>query len=153
MHGATVVAKNVWALQVAWGSFLPSSYPGVRLRNFWRLASHEIPSGPGVYVLLAKPGTRFQYPRGRSPVFYIGQASNLGNRLRSHLRYSLQARGDRPLKLYWRRYEYAAVFGCRYTYISAHRGDPGILEAKVLSSFADRYRSIPVANGGGGWGG
>lgn len=133
-------------------SIVPTGHSAQPLRDFWRLRSHDIPDVPGVYVLLARPDTQFLYPKGKSAVFYIGQASDLSRRLRSHLHFAIQAREDRQLKLYWRRYEYAAAVGCRYTYVRANRRNPRLLEDTMLTLFANRFRSVPVANGGGGWG-
>jgi hypothetical protein len=95
---------------------------------------------------------RLQYPKGLSAVFYIGQAANLRRRLTDHLRWSMQARQDRRLTLYFPRYEYAAALGARYAYFEAPRGwTARRLETRLLCDFATRYRSWPVANGAGSW--
>jgi hypothetical protein len=132
--------------------FLDSVFPHERVRDFWKLRDHAVPSLPGVYVLLASAGTTFMYPRRRSSVFYIGKAANLRKRLYTHLRYALQARSNRQLTLYWPMYEYAAAFGGRYTFILAEADENSKqLEEEVLASFAESYRSWPVANGVGAW--
>jgi hypothetical protein len=49
-------------------------------------------------------------------------------------------------------YEYAAAFGCRYTFFAANpRENIGRLESHILAMFAENYRSWPVANTIGGW--
>ncbi len=121
-------------------------------RDFWSLDQDVIPQTGGVYILIAGPGLVFQYPHGRSAVFYIGMARNLRSRLRQHLTYAVQARSDRRLSLYWPRYEYAARFAGRYAFIKTWQGmSPRALEDEVLARFAARFRSFPVANGAGSW--
>jgi hypothetical protein len=93
------------------------------------------------------------YPRRQSSVFYIGKAAHLRARLRQHLRYATEARDRRQRTLYWPRYEYAASFGARYTYVLAKsRKKPKRLEDELLAMFAEHYRSWPAANGVGAWG-
>jgi hypothetical protein len=122
------------------------------IKDFWKMKEKDVPSSPGVYILLSKPTISFLYPRGKSSVFYIGQASNLRKRLIEHLKYSCQAKHDRKLDRYWPRYEYAASFGGRYTFVQTWQGmSPKSLESDILNRFANRYRSFPVANGAGSW--
>lgn len=123
--------------------------------DFWHLDDHDTPTLPGVYLLVAKPSVHFIYPKGKSPIFYIGQARSLRKRLLAHLKYSRHVREDRrgpSSPLYWPRYEYAGVFGARYCFIRTHQGrTPKELEDIVLARFAKRYHSFPVANGAGAW--
>lgn len=122
------------------------------IRDYWEMKEENIPPSPGVYILLSKPTISFQYPRGRSPIYYIGQASDLRKRLRDHLRYSRDAKNDRRNNLYWPRYEYAAAFGGRYTFIRTWKGmTPKNLEDSILAQFAEQHRSFPVANSAGSW--
>lgn len=125
-----------------------------RVRDFWSLAGDNITEKAGVYILLATGRHSFEYPRGRSPIFYIGQAGNLRRRLKSHLKYAGEAcaRGKRRLALYWPRYEYAAVFGARYAVIPARPNQsPRTLECRMLRAFARKHRAFPVANSQGSW--
>jgi hypothetical protein len=120
--------------------------------RFDDLRGHSIPPGGGVYVLFGAKA--FQYPGGRSPVFYIGQSTGLRGRLVAHLRHTTEARQQRQRErpLYWPRYEYAAVFGRWYSYATPPaRWTPRKLEEEVMAIFAGRYRSFPVANGAGSW--
>jgi len=136
---------------VALFHFLEDLKPS-KLADFWRLREHDIPALPGVYVLAAKANVRYPYPTGNSPIFYIGQAKSLRQRLRTHLLYSEQASGDRRIPLYWPRYEFAAVHGGRYCYIRTWQGmGPKVLEDTVLARFAKRFRAFPIANGAGAW--
>ncbi|HME89751.1 MAG TPA: hypothetical protein VKE30_11130 [Chthoniobacterales bacterium] len=123
------------------------------LADFWRLASHDIPTSGGVYFLIARPGVRFTYPAGKSCIFYIGQAGSLRRRLRDHLRFSSHVRENRRgvgYPIYWPRYEYASVFGGRYCFIPVSgRQTPRALERVALRRFQQRYHSFPVANSAG----
>ncbi len=132
--------------------FLQDTYRNSPCQRLEHLRPDDAPAKPGVYILLATARVTFRYPRGRSPVFYIGQARDLCSRLLEHRRYYGQARHDRKLVLYWPIYEYAAAYGARYTYILAGpRQRPRALEGEILAMFATRYRSWPVANGAGAW--
>ena len=105
------------------------------IRELASLRDHAVPERAGVYVLLARRCV-FRYPRHRSAVFYVGRASNLRRRLQTHARFALQAKQDRRLTLYWPMYEYAAAFGCRYTFILPKRRDMvARLESEVLAMF------------------
>ena len=103
---------------------------------------------------MAGRGFRFNYPEGNSPVFYIGQASNLRRRLNEHLKWASEARDtpNRRYNLYHPRYEYAAKFNPRYTYIRTWQNvTPKDLEDIILARFAWKYLSFPVTNGQGAW--
>ena len=132
--------------------FLDRGYEHGPIRWLDDLSQHEVSDGPGVYILLARPGVTFMYPRRQSSVFYIGQASSLQKRLRTHARFIKEADRGRKLTLYWPMYEYGAEFGCRYTTFLARRRDPKRLEQDLLAMFAENYRAWPVANTIGGWG-
>jgi predicted GIY-YIG superfamily endonuclease len=122
------------------------------LNDFWKMKVEDIPPSSGVYIFLAKPGLSFQYPRNKSPIYYIGQATNLRQRLNEHFTYSYQAKYKRVRERYWPRYEYTASFGGRYTVIQTWQGMTSkSLERKILNLFADKYRSFPIANGAGSW--
>jgi hypothetical protein len=120
--------------------------------NLWTANMERISTQPGAYVLLAATGTKFLYPTGSSPVFYIGQATNLRKRLFTHRKYSADAQSNRKLSLYYPRYEYAAAFGCRFAYIRTWQGlSAKALEENLLACFAKQFRSFPIANGAGSW--
>lgn len=132
--------------------FLDRGYENSPIRDFWRLDEHDIPERPGAYILLARPGFTFMYPRRNSSIFYIGQARNVQQRLRLHLLFGREARDHRKETLYWPRYEWAAAFGARYTVILCRpRERSKRLEEDLLAMFAEHYRAWPIANGVGGW--
>jgi hypothetical protein len=101
---------------------------------------------------MAEPGMAFRYPRGESPVFYIGQGIRIRGRLRRHRVGILEARNARRLCLYRPTREYGAAFGAYYSFVLAPSGiHPRGLEDLLMARFARQYRSLPVANGAGAW--
>ncbi len=107
----------------------------------------SIPEKAASYVLGTSDGTKFTYPWGESPVFYIGQASNLRTRLIQHGKLTLNALENHN-EYWWPRYQYAAAFGCDVAWYTT-RGlqNPNRLEADLINAFYESYGSIPVANG------
>lgn len=130
--------------------FLDDGIEHSPIRDIEEIANHDVPGTAGAYVLLAGLGVMFMYPRYQSSVFYIGQATNLRNRLKDHSTYILEAKHRRRHTLYYPVYEYGAAFGCRYAYIRARRRDPKLMEQDLLAMFAEQYRAWPVANSIGG---
>lgn len=45
----------------------------------------NVTTGAGVYIIVSADNTKFVYPKGSSPVIYIGKADNLRRRLNEHL--------------------------------------------------------------------
>jgi hypothetical protein len=121
-------------------------------RSLACLLEHEVPDGPGVYLLMAQGRFRFPYPRGASAIYYIGQARSLRRRLLKHHKFVCEARDSRRLLLYWPRYEYAAVVGARYSFVRTWQGvAPKALEDTVMAHFARHFGCWPVANGACAW--
>jgi putative zinc finger/helix-turn-helix YgiT family protein len=111
---------------------------------------NSVPAQPGAYLLMAGAETSFRYPRGESPVFYIGKADVLRHRLRTHRKKIGQAKNDRGLCLYFPVYEFGASFGVRYSFIQAREERfPPFLEILLMARFAKQYRSLPIANNAG----
>ncbi|MEI8315109.1 MAG: hypothetical protein WCG79_06615 [Verrucomicrobiota bacterium] len=122
------------------------------MMDFWKMEEHDLPSRSGAYILVAASDVRFNYPKGRSPVYYIGQSQSLRQRLLRHYVNSKEARDRRKHPMYWPRYEYGAAFGARYCYILAWQGKTAkALEDKVMAQFARCYHAWPVANSAGAW--
>ena len=123
------------------------------LAKLWPLDRDAIPARPGVYILVAKKGFAFQYPKGKSPIYYIGQAKSLRRRLSQHHKWHTRARkNQRGFPLLEPRHEYGAAFGGRYCFIKTWQGHrPKNLEEIVLAEFALKYRAFPVANSAGAW--
>jgi len=126
-------------------------------RSFWDLRSHDIPESPGAYILIGRRGEGFRYPKGRSPVFYVGQSADIRYRLREHLSNATWAqeareRKDKDRFLYEPRYHYAAAFGETYVWIPTWQGlTPKALEDRILAEFVRDHLAFPVANGQGSW--
>ena len=107
----------------------------------------DIPDEPGAYVLGAGNGTMITYPWGVSPIYYIGKASNLRNRLSGHKKHTLGAKNDHEKEYWWPRYQYGAAFGADCVWYIAHNDmDPQNLEARLVESFYWAYGAIPVTN-------
>ena len=107
----------------------------------------DIPDEPGAYVLGTEDGTMITYPWGVSPIYYIGKADNLRNRLSNHRKHALGARNDHQKEAWWPRYQYGAAFGADCVwYLAPDDMDPQNLEATLVDSFYSTYGAIPVAN-------
>jgi hypothetical protein len=105
-----------------------------------------VPDSAGAYILGASDGTKFIYPWGNSPVFYIGQSIRLSKRVLTHIKYIQLAMDNHDD--YWRpRYQYGASYGVTVAWYRV-RGlqNPNRLEADLVNSFYDVYGSIPVSN-------
>jgi GIY-YIG catalytic domain len=122
------------------------------VKNFWKLDNDDIPESPGAYILIARNDINFIYPKGKSPIFYIGQSKNLNRRLKFHLKTAKEARDKRKYYVYLSRYEYAAKYGSKYCFIKTWQGlSPRALEGDIMGRFTIQYLSPPVANGAGSW--
>lgn len=125
-----------------------------KVANFWKVREHDLPIKAGVYILVAKRGVKFRYPRGKSSIYYIGQGSSLKRRLCQHWRWHNEVKKNKRkvFPLYEARYEYGGKFGGRYCYIKTWSGmSPKGLEDIVLARFAKRFRTFPVANSAAAW--
>ena len=105
----------------------------------------QLPETGGAYVL-GTSWTMLTYPWGTSPIFYIGKANNLRNRVVQHKRSILNAR-DNHDEYFWPRYQYGAAFGAHVAWYS-RRGpeDPQNVEAYLIEKFYDSFGAIPTAN-------
>jgi hypothetical protein len=128
----------------------------LKIANIWQSDRHKIPNSPGVYILIAKKGIRFHYPKGKNPIYYIGETDSLRRRIvEQHRKHHSHVRDDCRLKhyLYEARHEYGGVFGGRYCYIQTWKGKTSKqLEKQIIRAFLKRYHAPPVANGAGVWG-
>ncbi|MDE0004962.1 MAG: hypothetical protein OXQ29_19905 [Rhodospirillaceae bacterium] len=110
------------------------------------LAEHAAPDEPGACVIGTADGTMLTYPWATSPVFYIGKAGNLSERLATHRRWTKEARQN-YWDWWWPRYQFGASFGADVAWFLAKpEEDPGALEAALVNDFYQRFGSIPVAN-------
>lgn len=106
-----------------------------------------VPETGGAYVLGTSDGTMFTYPWGSSPVFYIGKADNLQNRLSEHKAHIESCSDDHERLHWWQRYQYGAAFGADCGYYS-RRGPEDVqnVEADLMECFYEAFGAIPVAN-------
>jgi hypothetical protein len=122
------------------------------VEDFLNSDKHDIPTKPGVYFLIAKKGMKFQYPAGKSPIYYIGQTGKLRKRIvEQHRKYHTHVRNNRRngRYIYEARHEYGGVFGSRYCFMEAWpRITAKALERKVIRAFIKYFHAPPVANGG-----
>ena len=108
----------------------------------------EIPETAGAYVLGTRDGTQLIYPWGTSPIYYIGKANNLKQRLLEHRQHINGAEADHQKVEWWPRYQFGAAFGADMAWYSVRgRQDPYKLEADLVEKFYWFYGSIPLANG------
>ena len=107
---------------------------------------YQLPETGGAYIF-GTSGTMFTYPWGSSPIFYIGKASNLRDRVSQHKRNILKARKNHKERYFWPRYQYGAAFGAHVAWYS-RRGpeDPQNVEAYLIEKFYDTFGAIPTAN-------
>jgi len=108
----------------------------------------EIPQKGGAYILGSSDGTMFTYPWGNSPIFYVGQSSNLEKRLKEHKGLISKAVEDHEEQYWWPRYQFGASFGTSIAWYTV-RGtqNPNVLESDLITSFYETYGSIPISNG------
>ena len=117
---------------------------------------NNVTTGPGVYIIVSNDSskTKFVYPRGKSPVIYIGEAVNLRRRLRHHLRRlnELLDNEEDYMKQHYQdssRYQYMKYYGAYvYTFKCLKKTQVAKnLESHILWKFYEKYRSLPVGNG------
>ena len=113
-----------------------------------------VPARRGVYILVAANRTKFIYPKGKSPVIYIGQASNLRRRLREHLKNWKTVVRDEEKDLrdhveHCPRYWYIEKCkGARvYTFYCLKGQRAKDLESEIIWHFYEKYHALPVGNG------
>ena len=101
----------------------------------------------GAYVIGTSDGTMLTYPWGSSPIFYIGKANDLKQRLTTHRKHILAAMQDHDEMYWWQRYQYGAAFGADCAYYSRN-GPQNVqnIEADLIESFYAVFGSIPAAN-------
>jgi excinuclease UvrABC nuclease subunit len=128
-----------------------------KLRKIETVAEEDIPEEPGAYIMLSD-NTEYIYPwsesRGKSRVYYIGQASNLRDRLATHKKFCLEAKGNPnpSYYYYWPRYEYAAYHGCNICWVTCKsKQEAKQTEENLLFDFANYYGAKPVANSQSAW--
>ncbi len=111
----------------------------------------DLPQGPGAYIILAAGRTTWPYPWGVSPVFYIGKADVLADRLSDHWTFAMRAR-EVPAPTYFPVHQYEANFSSRYCTIPTWQGmTADSVEEVVIAMFVTHYGTRPVANSQTRW--
>ncbi|MDP1798088.1 MAG: hypothetical protein Q8K78_11425 [Planctomycetaceae bacterium] len=123
-------------------------YVALPPRDLLTWEQDDIPSGPAAYIFIAKRS--FLYPRGKSPVFYVGQSSSLRRRLYRHKMAIRRAGDERLLAVYRPITEYAASFGANVAVVPLKK-NPREVEFKLLAAFMDEFHGLPVANSAVNW--
>ena len=115
---------------------------------------NNVTTGSGVYIIVSADKTKFVYPKGNSPVIYIGKADNLRRRLSEHLKNLNNIQDEETyMRGHWRqpcsRYQYMKYYGAYvYTFhCLKNTQEAKNLESQILWKFYERYRSLPVGNG------
>lgn len=114
------------------------------------VAKAHVVQRPGVYVLLTSEAWPYRYPKGESPIFYIGMSDMLCDRVATHRRRVQAILNGKAQGIEWPRYEYAAAHSCRIAAFPLADGvdiDVGDLEDDVIALFARVYGAPPIANG------
>jgi len=93
------------------------------------------PSSPGVYELRLV-GKEVQYPKGKTPIIYIGSSRNIKKRLREHLR---QNGKNGHIK------DYLSKFDCSFRYIQFSKNWKDE-ERKLYQLFVSTYGAAPKGN-------
>ena len=106
----------------------------------------DLPDESGAYVLGASGDTAMIYPWGTSPIYYIGKADSLRDRLIQHRRHIEGAAANYWERWWWPRYQYGAAFGASCSWFLAGDREPSALEAILVTEFYQHYGSIPVTN-------
>lgn len=100
----------------------------------------------GIYFIVSK-NYKFIYPKGNSPLIYIGKADNLRRRLKEHL---TNFRNATPKDSWiYSRYNYMNMpGGFEIYYLTSITNEKSkYLESRAIEDFYDRYLATPVGNG------
>lgn len=110
---------------------------------------NDISNKAGVYFFISK-SKRYIYPKGESPIIYIGTSNSLRRRLKEHLKsfhIAQQHVNEKDLWVY-SRYNYIIFHGAEVFYLPIiGKENAKDLESKILENFFDKYASLPVGNG------
>ena len=105
----------------------------------------HLPETGGAYVI-GTAGTMLTYPWGTSPIFYIGSATNLSQRLSGHRKSMLKVRDD-WYEYWWPRHQYGAAFGAHVAWYSRRGPEaPRNIESRLIRAFYFTFGAIPSAN-------
>ncbi len=110
----------------------------------------RLPERAGAYIIRAVGRRTWPYPWGRSPVFYIGKAKAIRDRLWDH--WDAVRQHKRDYSPDWPIYAYAATYASHYYVFRTWQGmTPDSIEKELIGRFVDHYGARPVANGQTRW--
>ena len=103
-----------------------------------------LPAESGVYILGTSDGTKLTYPRGNSPVYYIGHDDRLSTTLR-HLKHLIEVQREENYYGALTPCYYAATFGAHCVYFDRLSGrKPSDVVSDLKRSFFDWYGADPI---------
>ena len=127
-------------------AFHQKAWPDAAPTDLLEADNADLPTEAGAYVLGTVGETMLVYPWASSPIYYIGMASNLRQRLLLHRKYIQAAEENYWDHWWWPRYQYGAAFGASCVWFTSSETSAKELEATLVNDFYLRFGSIPVAN-------
>ena len=122
-----------------------------KIVNLKTINEQAIPEKPGVYIILSD-NTKFQYPKRKSRVYYIGQSTNLRQWVLIRRKWCLAAKDKPPGETWYKLYEYAGRHGCKICWVLCRKEEsPKDLEYRLLRQFQKYSGASPQANGTTAW--
>lgn len=115
-------------------------------KNYEDLDPNTIQEKSGIYFIVSKQH-KFVYPKGDSPLIYIGKADNLRRRIQDHL---VAYKNANPKAMWtYSRYNYMDMSGgFEIYYLTTITNEKAkYLESRAMEDFYDRYLATPVGNG------
>ena len=99
----------------------------------------------GVYILGTSDGTTLTYPKGNSPIYFIGHEGNLAHTLR-HLKNQIEVQRNENCYGGSTSCYYASTFGAHCVFFTKMKGKNPVEVAKDLKrSFFNLFGADPIA--------
>ena len=104
-----------------------------------------MPVNQGVYILGTSDGTKLTYPKGNSPVYFIGHAGNVAHTLR-HLQKQMKTQREEDTYGVSTSCYYASSFGAHCVFFTEMRGkSPAEMASDLKRSFFELFGADPIA--------
>ena len=87
---------------------------------------------------------KFPYPKGLSPVFYVGESEDLNIRIKRHLDWFEKAKFGETKHTPKPLWSYATEFGAKFAFIKCSNHKQ--MEKQILMSFHNKFGAIPICN-------
>lgn len=124
-------------------AFHETEWPDTPVIDLLAAEDADLPTEPGAYVLGTAGETMLVYPWGTSPIYYIGKAEDLRERLSTHRTYIEGAKNDYWERWWWPRYQYGAAFGASCVWFTSQETSAKALEASLVSEFSSDMARFP----------